>query len=164
MAKLESFDIVSKVDLQEVQNAVNQTRQEIAQRYDFKGSPASVDWDGKGEITLLAESDHRLEALAEILKMRMVRRGVAVRSLEFGKVTPASGGHVRQVVKVVQGISKEKAKELVAAIKELKLKVQPQIMEDQVRVSSKSRDQLQAVIQALKQRDFGVELQFTNYR
>lgn len=164
MAKLESFDIVSKVNLQEVQNAVDQTRREVAQRYDFKGSPATVEWDGKGEITLVAENDFRLEALVEILKMKMTRRGVAVRSLEFGKPTPASGGQVRQVVKVVQGISKEKAKEIVAAIKELKLKVQPQIMEDQIRVQGKSRDELQAVIQALKQRDFGVELQFTNYR
>lgn len=164
MSKQNSFDIVSKVDLQEVLNAVDQTRREIAQRYDFKGSPAEVEWDGQNEITLLAENEYRLEAVGEILKMKMARRGVSIRSLDFGKPEPAARGQVRQVVKVVQGISKEKAKEIVAAIKELKLKVQPQIMDDQIRVSGKSRDELQAVIQSLKQRDFGLELQFTNYR
>lgn len=164
MAKAASFDVVSKVDLQEVDNAVNQANQEIAQRYDFKGSVSKVEWDGKAEIKLLSDSDFRLDAVVDILKSKMIRRGIAVRSLEFGKVEQASGGHVRQVVTVVQGISKEKGKEIVASIKTLKLKVQAQIMDDQVRVSGKSRDDLQATIQALKDQDFGVELQFVNFR
>lgn len=164
MSKQASFDIVSKVDLQEVDNAVNQANREISQRYDFKGSISKIEWDGKQEIKLLADNEYRLEAVVDILKSKMIRRGIAVRSLEFGKVEPASGGHLRQTVKVSQGISKEKAKEIVASIKALKLKVQAQIMDDQVRVSGKSRDELQATIQALKQKDFGVELQFVNFR
>lgn len=164
MAKAESFDVVSTVDLQEVDNAVNQTSKEIAQRYDFKGTNSSVDWDRKSEIKIETESEFRLQAIVEILKGRMVRRDVPVRSLQFGKIEEASGGRVRQTVEVAQGISTEKGREIVAAVKELKLKVQAQIMDDQVRVSGKSRDDLQAVIQALKEKDFGLALQFTNYR
>lgn len=164
MAKAESFDIVSKVELQEVDNAVNQVNAEIKQRYDFKGSVTQVEWDGKKEIKITSDNDYRLEATIEILKQKMVRRNVPLRSLDFGKVEAASGGQVRQVVEVVQGITTEKGKEIVAAVKSLKLKVQPQIMDDQVRVTGKSRDDLQQVIQALKQQDFGVELQFGNYR
>lgn len=164
MAKVASFDIVSKVNLQEVDNAVNQTKREIVQRYDFKGSDTEVEWDGKKEIRIVTENEYRLDAVVELLKQRMVRRGVSVRSLEFGKVEQAAGGKVRQVVEVIQGISTEKAKEIVQAVKALKLKVQAQIMDDQVRVSGKSRDDLQRVIQALKEMDFGIELQFGNYR
>lgn len=164
MSKAASFDIVSKVDLQAVDNAVIQTQREIAQRYDFKDSKAEVAWDRKQEIVLTAENDYRLSAAVEILKGKAVRYGVPVRALNFGKVAPAAGGTVRQTATVVQGISKEKAREIAAAIKEAKLKVQAQIMEDQVRVSGKSKDDLQAVIKALKERDFGLDLQFVNYR
>lgn len=164
MAKENSFDIVSKVDLQEVSNAVDQTVREIAQRYDFRTSPAEVDWDKKKEIKIVAENEFRLEAALEILKAKMARRNVPIRSLNIGKPESAAGGKMRLVIEVVQGISTEKAREIVAAIKGLKLKVQAQIMDDQVRVSGKSRDDLQKVIQALKERDFGVELQFVNYR
>jgi len=164
MAKDESFDIVSKVDLQAVDNAVQQTNREIGQRYDFKDSPAEVTWDRKREIVISAENEYRLNAVVEILKAKFARYGVPVRALQLGKVVPAAGGTVRQTGEVVQGISKEKAKEIVAAIKELKLKVQAQIMDDQVRVSGRSRDDLQAVIRALKAKDFGIELQFGNYR
>lgn len=164
LAKEHSFDVVSQVDLQEVDNTVNQVNKEISQRYDFKGSTAAVDWDGKSQIKIEADDDFKLQAVVEILKGKAVRRGIAVRSLEFGKVEKASGDAVRQVVTVIQGIAKEKGKEIVAAVKDLKLKVQAQVMDEQVRVSAKSIDELQAVIQSLKQRDFGVELQFTNFR
>lgn len=164
MAKENSFDIVSKVDLQEVTNAVDQTVREIAQRYDFRQSPAEVEWDRKKEIKIVAENEYRLQAALEVLKGKMARRNVPVRSLVIGKVESAAGGRVRQTIEVQQGISTEKAKEIVATIKGLKLKVQAQIMDDQVRVSGKSRDDLQKVIQALRERDFGIELQFVNYR
>lgn len=164
MAKMESFDVVSTVDLQEVDNAVNQTAKEIAQRYDFKDSQSSITWDGKQEIRIVTDSKFRLEAIHEILKARMVRRKVPLKALQFGKVEDAAGGNVRQVVQVVQGIAPEKARAIVAFIKGLKLKVQPQIMDDRVRVFGKSRDELQAVIQALREQDFGIALQFTNYR
>lgn len=164
MAKGHSFDVVSQVDLQEVTNAVDQTVREIAQRYDFRGSDTQVEWDRKDQITILTDNEYRLDAVVEILKQKAVRRGVPVRSLQFGKAEPASGGKVRQVVEVVQGISTEKAKEIAAAVKALKLKVQAQIMDDQVRVSGKSRDELQSVIQFLKAADFGIDLQFVNYR
>lgn len=164
MAKENSFDIVSKVDLQEVTNAVDQTVREIAQRYDFRQSPAEVEWDRKKEIKIVAENEYRLQAALEVLKGKMARRNVPVRSLVIGKVESAAGGRVRQTIEVQQGISTEKAKEIVATIKGLKLKVQAQIMDDQVRVSGKSRDDLQKAIQALRERDFGIELQFVNYR
>jgi len=164
VSKTASFDVVSKVDLQAVDNAINQTNREIAQRYDFKDSHAEVTWDRKEEIVISAENEYRLNAVIEMLKAKFARYGVSVRALQFGKVEPAAGGTVRQRAEVIQGISKEKGRELVAAIKDLKLKVQAQIMEDQVRVSGKSRDDLQAVIHALKGRDFGIELQFVNYR
>lgn len=164
MAKAASFDIVSQVDLQEVTNAVDQATREIAQRYDFKGSATQIDWDRKNQIEILTDNEYRLEAVVEILKQKMVRRSVPIRSLQFGKAEPASGGLVRQDVEVAQGISTEKGKEIVAAIKKLKLKVQAQVMEDQVRVTGKSRDDLQAVIQALKESDFDLDLQFVNFR
>lgn len=164
MAKAESFDVVSTVDLQEVDNAVNQSRKEIDQRYDFKGSNSNIEWDGKKEIKIQTDNEYRLEAILEILRGRMVRRKVPLQSLQYGKVEDASGGTVRQVIEVAQGIDGEKARAIVAFIKGLKMKVQAQIMEDRVRVSGKSRDDLQAVIQALREQDFGIALQFTNYR
>ncbi|NLC76836.1 MAG: YajQ family cyclic di-GMP-binding protein [Clostridia bacterium] len=163
MAKDASFDVVSEVDMQEVDNAVNQTMKEIRQRFDFKGSKATVSLEGD-EIKIIADDEFKLKSVIDILQSKAVRRKVPLKSLSYGKVEPASGGTVRQVVKVQRGISKEKGKEIVAAIKQMKLKVQAQIMDDQVRVSGKKIDDLQAVIQMLKQKDFGIELQFTNYR
>ncbi len=158
-----SFDIVSKVDLQEVDNAVNQARKEIEQRYDFKGTHNEIELE-KEAIVILAADDYKLDAVVDILKGKLVRRQVSPKCLDFGKKEPASGGAVRQRVGIVQGISKEKGKELVKIIKDSKLKVQAQIMEDQVRVTGKKIDDLQEVIQLLKGKDLDVELQFVNMR
>lgn len=158
-----SFDVVSEVNLQEVDNAVNQSRKEISQRYDFKGSKAEINLESE-EIKLLADNEFQLRSLFDVLQTKIFKRGIALRALDCGKVEPASGGLVKQTVKVQRGISKEKGREVVSAIKEMKLKVQAQIMDDQVRVSGKNKDDLQAAIQALKGRDFGIELQFTNFR
>jgi len=163
VAKEASFDVVSEVNMQEVDNAVNQAMREIGQRYDFKGSKVSITLEDD-EIKILADDEYRLKSAIDVLQGKAVRRGVSLRSLQYGKIEPASGGTVRQVVTVQRGISKEKGKEIVAAIKDMKLKVQAQIMDDQVRVSGKKLDELQMVIQMLKGKDFGVELQFTNYR
>ncbi|MFA7534677.1 MAG: YajQ family cyclic di-GMP-binding protein [Desulfuromonadales bacterium] len=158
-----SFDIVSKVDLQEIDNAVNQTRKEVEQRYDFKGTHNEIDLETDA-IVLLAADDYKLQAIVDILKGKLVRRNVSPKCLDFGKKEPASAGAVRQRVAIVQGISKEKGKEVVKTIKDSKLKVQAQIMEDQVRVTGKQLDDLQEIIQLLKGRDFDIELQFINFR
>ena len=158
-----SFDIVSTVDMQEVDNAVNQTLKEIAQRYDFKGSKSQVTLE-KDTIKVLADDDFRLKAIIDILQSKCIKRGISVKALQYGKAEPASGGMVRQIITIQQGISKEKGKELNAIIKESKLKVQSQIQEDQVRVTGKNIDDLQEIIQLLKGKDLGVELQFVNFR
>ncbi len=158
-----SFDVVSEVNMQEVDNAVNQTHKEISQRYDFKGSKAAITLENE-EIKLIADSDFQIKSLVDILQSKAFKRGIALRAFDYGKIEPASGGLVRQTVRIQRGISKEKGREVVSAVKELKLKVQAQIMDDQVRVSGKNRDDLQSVIQALKSHDFGIELQFTNFR
>jgi len=158
-----SFDIVSKVDLQEIDNAVNQTRKEIDQRYDFKGTHNEIDLQDDA-IVILAADDYKLQAVIDVLKGKLVRRQVSPKCLDFGKKEPASGGAVRQRGAIVQGVSTEKGKEIVKAIKETKLKVQAQIMEDQVRVSGKKIDDLQDVIQAMRAKDFGIELQYVNMR
>ncbi len=158
-----SFDIVSKVDLQEVDNAVNQARKEIEQRFDFKGSHNEITLE-KEALLLLAADDYKLEAMIDILKGKLVRRSVSPKCLDFAKKEPASGGAVRQKIGIVQGIATDKAKEIVKLIKESKLKVQPQIMEDQVRVTGKKIDELQEIIQLLKGKDLGVELQYVNMR
>lgn len=158
-----SFDIVSKVDMQEIDNAVNQTRKEIDQRYDFKGTHNEIDLQDSA-IVILAADDYKLQAIVDVLKGKLVRRQVSPKCLDFGKKEPASGGAVRQRVSIVQGISTEKGKELVKAIKESKLKVQGQIMEDQVRVTGKKIDDLQEVIQLMRGKDFGIELQYVNMR
>ncbi|MEZ4600926.1 MAG: YajQ family cyclic di-GMP-binding protein [Syntrophotaleaceae bacterium] len=158
-----SFDIVSKVDLQEIDNAVNQALKEIAQRYDFKGTHNEINLE-KDSLVLLGADDYKLDAVVDVLKGKLVRRNVSPKCLDFGKKEPASGGAVRQRVAIVQGISKEKGKDIVKLIKDSKLKVQAQIMEDQVRVSGKKIDDLQEVIQLLKGQDLGIELQFVNMR
>lgn len=158
-----SFDVVSKVDMQEVDNAVNQALKEIEQRFDFKGSHNEVTLE-KDAIVLLGADDYKLQAVIDILKGKLVRRNVSPKCLDFGKKEPASGGAVRQRVAIVQGIPTDKAKEIIKLIKEAKLKVQAQIMEEQVRVTSKNIDDLQDVIQLLKGKDLDVELQFVNMR
>jgi len=158
-----SFDIVSKVDLQEVDNAVNQTRKEVEQRYDFKGTHNEINLE-KDSIQLLAADDYKLQAIVDILKGKLTRRGVSAKCLDFAKKEPASAGAVRQKASIVQGISKEKGKEICKIIKDSKLKVQAQIMEDQVRVTGKQIDDLQEIIQLLKGKDLDVELQFINMR
>ncbi len=158
-----SFDVVSKVDQQEVDNAVNQAVKEISTRYDFKGTTNELELSSEG-IRILAADDYKLKAIKEILIGKLVRRNVSPKCLDYGPEEAASGGAVRQKATIVQGISKEKGKEIVKLIKETKLKVQAQIMEDQVRVTGKKLDDLQKVIQLLKQKDLGVELQFENMR
>lgn len=163
MAASSSFDIVSELEMQEMDNAINQTRKEISQRYDFKGAIAEIDFKND-ELKIHAQDEFKLESIMEILKGKMVKRGISPKFLEPQKIEPASNGTIRQVIKIKKGIEKEKAKEIVQDIKNSKIKVQGQIMDDVVRVSGKDKDDLQAVIQLVKGKDYGVELQFTNYR
>ncbi|MCL0043790.1 YajQ family cyclic di-GMP-binding protein [Peptococcaceae bacterium] len=163
MAKECSFDVVSKIDMQEVKNAVNQTNKEISQRYDFRDSKAEVVLE-EDTVKILADSDFQLKSVIDILQSKLIRRKVAVKNLEYGKVESASGGMVRQSISIKQGIDDKTAKKIVKDIKSLKLKVQAKIMEDQLRVSGKKKDDLQKVIQFLKENDYGLELQFVNFR
>lgn len=158
-----SFDIVSQVDMQEVDNAVNQTTKEIAQRYDFKNSKSEITLE-KESIRVLADDDFKLKAVIDILQSKFIKRGISPKALQYGKAEPASGAMVRQIITIQQGISKEKGKEILSLIKTTKLKVQGQIQEDQVRVTGKNIDDLQEVIRILKGQDLGVELQFLNFR
>jgi len=158
-----SFDIVSKVDMQEVDNAVNQAIKEIGQRYDFKGSKSEITQE-KDAIKILADDDYKLKAVVDVLQSKMHKRNISLKSMQYGKAETASGGMVRQIITIQQGISKEKGKELIAVIKESKIKVQAQIQDDQVRVTGKNRDDLQEAIQLLKGKDLNVEMQFINFR
>ncbi|MHB1418895.1 MAG: YajQ family cyclic di-GMP-binding protein [Bacillota bacterium] len=163
MAKDCSFDVVSEVDLQEIDNAINQTRKEMSQRFDFKGSKSVIEWD-KEEIRVTSEDEYRIKSIVDILQTKMVKRGVSLKALDYGKIEPAASSMVRQVIKIQQGIDKEKGKEIIAMIKKMKLKVQAQLMDNQVRIFGKKKDELQDVIQELKAHDFGIELQFSNFR
>ena len=158
-----SFDIVSVVDKQEVDNAVNQTIKEIAQRYDFKKTKSEITQE-KDSIKILADDDYKLKAIIDILQSKCIKRNISVKALQYGKVEPASGGLVRQIITIQQGIPKEKAKEIIALIKESKLKVQAQIQEEQVRVTGKNIDDLQDIIKLLKSKDLDIEMQFENFR
>lgn len=158
-----SFDIVCKVEMQEVDNAVNQTIKEITQRYDFKNSKSEVSLE-KDAIKIVTEDEFRLKSIIDILQSKCLKRSISLKSLQYGSVESASGGMVRQLISIQQGISKEKGKEIIAVIKETKLKVQGQIQDDQVRVTAKKIDDLQEVIQQLKGKDLGIELQFINFR
>ena len=166
MATVASFDITSGVDLQEVDNAVNQARKEIAQRYDFKGSRAAIELDRNANtLTLIADDDFKMHALWEILQGRLVRRGVPIKNLTPGNIERAANDTVRRLVTLQQGIPAEAAREIVKFLKERKLKkVQAAIQADQVRVSSPSKDELQEAMRVLREHDFGVALQFGNYR
>ena len=166
MAQAASFDITSTVDLQEVDNAVNQARKEVAQRYDFKGSRAAIDLNRtENTITLTADDEFKMSALWEVLQGRLVRRGVPTKNLKPGEIERAANDTVRRIVTLQQGIPAEAGREIVKFLKDRKLKkVQAAIQADQVRVSSSSKDDLQVAIRLLREHDFGVALQFGNYR
>jgi cyclic-di-GMP-binding protein len=166
MADQCSFDVTSNVDLQEVDNALNQARKEVAQRYDFKGAKASIEFDPKeSKLVLAADDDFKLNALWEIVQTRLVRRNVPVRNLTRGTVIAAANSTVRQEISLQQGIPVEKAKDIVKFLKDAKLKkVQASIQGDQLRVTSPSKDDLQEAMRVLREQDFGVALQFGNYR
>ena len=163
MAAENSFDVVSKIDMAEVTNAVTQAMKEIGQRFDFKGSKSNITQE-KDALVIVSDDEYKLKSVIDILQGKLVKRGVPVKNLTYGKVEAALAGTVRQKITLQQGIPIDKAKEVVKAIKDSKIKVQASIQADQVRVSGKDRDNLQTVIQLLKGKDFGVELQFENYR
>ena len=163
MAQQNSFDIVSEVDRAEMTNAINQTIKEVRQRFDFKGSTATVSMEGQ-ELVLTAEDETKLRNMNDIFQQKLVRRGVPLKALSYGDVDPAAGGTVRQRVQIQQGIPQDKAKEVVKFIKDSKAKVQASIQGDVVRVSGKDRDTLQDIIAKLKGKDFGIDMQFSNYR
>ncbi len=158
-----SFDVVSQVDMQEVDNALNQARKEIEQRFDFKDTKTTLTVE-KNEIHINSTDDFKVRAAWDILQSKLVRRSVSLKAVVAGKIEPAASGRAKQTLTIQQGIDADKAREIIKAIKETKLKVQSQIQADQVRISGKKRDELQAVIQLLKQKDFGLPLQFINYR
>ncbi len=160
-----SFDIVSEVNLQEVDNAVNQARKEIGQRYDFKGSKSSIDLSQKDKtITVHSDDDFKLKSVVDILQEKLVKRGVPLKALKYSNPESAAAGTMRQVINLQVGIDKDNGKVIVKMIKESKLKVQAQIMEDQVRVSGKNKDDLQSVMAMVRKADFPFAVQFTNYR
>lgn len=166
MAALVSFDVTSTVDLQEVDNALNQSRKEVAQRYDFKGSSASIEFNrSDGTLSLIADDPFKMDALWEIVQTRLVRRNVPVKNLKLGDLEPAANNTVRRVVTLQQGIPSETARAIVKFLKDRKMKrVQAAIQGDQLRISSSSKDDLQDVIRLLREEDFGIALQFGNYR
>lgn len=165
MADNSSFDIVSKVDMQEVDNALNQARKEIGQRYDFKGSKTSIDLQQKEhQIVVISDDEFRMKAVIDIVQSKLIKRSVPLKALSYGKIEPAAGSTVRQIITLQNGIDKENGKLITKLIKESKLRVQSQIMEDQVRVSGKSKDDLQTVMALVRQTDFPFAVQFVNFR
>ncbi|MBP1628202.1 MAG: YajQ family cyclic di-GMP-binding protein [Holophagaceae bacterium] len=164
MASECSFDVVSKVNMDEVKNAIVQAMKEIGQRYDFKGSISDIELKDDSVLALKSDDEARLTAVIDVLQSKLFKRGVSIKNLEYGKVEPATKGTVRQEVKILQGVPGEKAKALVKVIKDAKLKVQASIQGDQVRVTGKSKDDLQECMALLKKNDQGLELQFTNFR
>jgi uncharacterized protein YajQ (UPF0234 family) len=164
MASDNSFDVVSKVEIQEVKNAIDQASKEVHSRFDLKDSKSSIELQGQDTIQLASQDEYKLKAVIEILSQKLVKRGVSLKNLEYEKIEPAAGSSVRQKIKLVQGIPSEKAKQIVALIKDSKKKAQASIQGDTVRVVSKDRDVLQEVMSMLRGKDLGVELQFTNYR
>jgi len=160
----ESFDIVSKVDLQEVSNAIQQALKEVHTRFDLKNSKSTIELEGKEAIVLHSEDEFKLKSVNDVLQQRLVKRGVPLKALTYGTVEPAAGSTVRQRITMQQGIPIEKAREIVKLIKESKKKVQASIQADMVRVSGKDRDTLQEIIALLRNTDFGIDMTFTNYR
>jgi cyclic-di-GMP-binding protein len=163
MAKDASFDIVSKIDMQEMDNAVNQAIKEMTGRFDFKGSKSKIEL-GENDITLVSDDEIKLRNVIDILQTKLIKRGISLKSLDLGKVEPAAGQTVRQVGKIKQGIDQDNAKKIVKLIKDSKIKVQASVQGDQVRVTGKSRDDLQAVMALLREENLQLDLQFTNYR
>lgn len=165
MAEEHSFDVVCEINMQEVLNAVDQATKEIGQRFDFKGSKSSIELDkGKGTITIISDDEMKLKSVIDILQSKLVKRGVSLKALNYGKIEQAAGNTVRQLLTLQQGIPQEKAKEIVKLIKDTKLKVSAEIQKDQVRVKGKKIDDLQMIIAKLKEKDFGIHIQVTNYR
>lgn len=164
MASEASFDVVSRIDLQELDNALNQTRKEIENRFDFRNSKTSIESDGKTHITIVTDDELKLRNVVDVLQGKATKRGVDIKAFEFQTVEPAAGSSVRQKIALRSGIPKDKSKELMEKIKSLKLKVSAQYQDEQVRVTGKNRDDLQAVIAALKTMNFELPLQFVNYR
>jgi uncharacterized protein YajQ (UPF0234 family) len=163
VASESSFDVVSRVDRQELDNALNQTRKEIENRFDFKHSKTSIDFDDK-KITLVSDDELKMRNVIDVLQGKAVRRGIDIKAFEFGELEPAAGGTVRQIVTLRSGIPKDQGRTLLAHIKALRLKVTAQYQDDQIRVSSKSKDDLQKVIASLRAMEFELPLQFVNYR
>jgi cyclic-di-GMP-binding protein len=164
MAQQNTFDIVSEIDHAEVVNAVNQALKEVHTRFDFKGSKSEIELEGQEAIVLTSDDEYKLKSLNDILQTKLVKRGVPLKGLTYGRVESALGGTVRQRIALQQGIPQEKAKEIVKFIKDTKLKVQSSIQGDALRVAGRDRDILQEVIAALRDHDFGIDMQFTNYR
>lgn len=164
MAQDNSFDIVSKVDIQEARNAIEQALKEVRARFDLKDSHSDIKLEGEDAIQLASADEYKLEAVKEILSQKLVKRGISLKALTYGKIEPASGSSVRQKITLQQGIPTEKAKEIVRLLKDSKKKAQASIQGDTVRISSKDRDTLQEVIALLKSKDLGIDMQFTNYR
>lgn len=158
-----SFDIVSKVDLQELSNAINQAMREIENRYDFRGSKSEIKQE-KSEVIVISDDEYKLNAVIDVLQSKLVRRGISLKSLEYGKVEPAAGGTVRQTIAIKQGIDRETAKVINTMIRDSKLKVKSQIQGDQIRVSGKSKDDLQRVMAMCREADLPVDVQFVNLR
>jgi cyclic-di-GMP-binding protein len=164
MATENSFDIVSKVDIQETRNAIDQAVKEVRARFDLKDSNSEIKLEGDETIQLASADEYKLKAVTEILQQKLVKRGISLKALTYGKLEPASGSSVRQKITLQQGIASEKAKEIVRVVKDSKKKAQASIQGDTVRISGKDRDTLQEVIALLKGHDFGIDMQFTNYR
>ena len=164
MASDNSFDVVSKVELQEVKNAIDQASKEVHARFDLKDSKSKIELEGNDAIQLASQDEYKLKAVIEILSQKLVKRGVSLKNLEYEKIEPASNSSVRQKIKLKQGIPSDNAKKIVATVKDSKLKAQASIQGDTVRIVSKDRDVLQQIMAKLRAGDFGVELQYTNFR
>jgi cyclic-di-GMP-binding protein len=165
MADTFSFDIVSEVNLQEVDNALNQARKEIIQRYDFKGSKTSIDFIQKeNTVTIISDDEFKVKAVVDIVQSKMIKRGVPLKALRYGSIEPAAGGSARLIITLQAGIDHDKSREIVKLIKGTKLKVQAAIQDQQVRVSGKNKDDLQAIMKMLREADLDFAMQFTNYR
>src|SRR3990172_10945244 len=165
MADEHSFDVVSKVDLQEVLNAVQQAMKEISQRFDFKGSKSSIELNkDKHELTVISDDEQKLKTVLDVLQSKLVKRGISLKALQYGKLEQASGGTVRHLITLQQGIPVEKAKEIVKIIKETKMKVQAEIQKDQVRLKAKKIDDLQTIMKLLREKDLDIHIDFSNYR
>ena len=164
MAADSSFDVVSKVDIQEVKNAIDQASKEVNARFDLKNSKSTITFEGNETVQLASQDEYTIKAVTDILQQKFVKRGISLKNLDYEKIEPAANSSVRQKIKLKQGVNSEAAKKIVAAIKDAKVKANASIQGDTVRVSSKDRDTLQSVIALLRGKDFGVDLQFTNYR